>query len=110
MTVFGALQASWDAVTPPGTPGETGTAVDLGVVQQEFLAYVTVTGSNSDRTFVGFQGSIDGDNWYSLLSETEFVAPAAQPFVLGTTRYVRVVGYTLEGSPVISAYVAPAVG
>jgi hypothetical protein len=110
MTAFAALQASLSAVTPPSSPGETGTVIDLGVAQDAILLYATVSGSG--EVHVSFSGSLDNSVWYSIdggqfgnLNAGQTVATVpGYP-----ARYVEAISFTESGSPVVTASVAGAV-
>jgi len=110
MTAFGAFQASFEAVTPPGSPGETGTVIDLGIVQDVYLLYLTDAGSGDDA-YAGFDGSVDGTTWYTLTSGMSLISGGGLKFWSGglPARYVRANAYTASGTPVLNALVAPPV-
>jgi hypothetical protein len=105
LALFGAVQASFDAVTPGGTT-QKGTVIDLGVVQDGFFTYVLDAGSGDDA-YIGFDGSVDGTNWYSLTGgDTLITGPDIRTDTAGPARYVRASGRTSSGSPVLTASVA----
>lgn len=112
MTAYGPPQLIFDAVTPPASPGETGTVIDLGAVQDEYFLIVSVSGTGSDAVSISFLGSLDGSIWYY---DALFAPPnpsGGRTFIGVPTvpvRYVTATSETLEGSPVMTASVSVAV-
>ena len=109
MAVFSAPQLSFNAVTPPSSPGETGTIIDLGIIQSGFLLYLVTGGTSSDSGYAGFDGSLDGTSWYSLTGGESLVRGGLPPSVQISgvpARYVRANAYTASGSLVLTASVA----
>jgi hypothetical protein len=108
MAAFSELVASLSAVTPPASPGETGTVLDLGFIQDGFVLYMANTATSSDVAYVNFSGSVDGTAWYGLISEaTEIIGGhGIAQITEAPARYVQASAYTSAGSPVVTASVA----
>jgi len=105
-----------DAVTIEGT---TSSVVDLGGVSNEFTLNVVATGNETvafTKLDVRLEGSLDGEDWYSLLGTSSSIFAAKQNLTTEDesrtkrphARYVRVRLAELAGgtSPTVSAQVA----
>ena len=112
MTSFAALQDSFNAVTPPGSP-TTGSVIDLGVISDAYVLYVTVAGTGADTINIHASVSLDNSTFFNLPSNPFGNMSGGQTISdLGSVpaRYVSFTASTTAGSPVVTAAVAPAAG
>jgi len=102
-------EKSFDSVTLSGSPLQPGTATPLEEVKTSHACEVAASGTSSIWTYIHLEGSLDGENWYMLGSQTVSSSSGGTVVVLITASnipalFVRTSGYG-DGTSIATTWV-----